>query len=168
MYLKLKGHDPIGLHMKRLVACIVVGALALPASAQASPFLSVRAAKRIISAQAAYLTAHHEDFYSDYYIDNCVREGHSRVSCRETNYLTEGGECVNRTIATLDSRWHVHLRFTSPGCELPQSAPSPTPAPGPTIPNYPNGKGYPVECSDGTWSQSGGIQGACSHHGGVG
>jgi hypothetical protein len=27
-------------------------------------------------------------------------------------------------------------------------------------------KGYPVRCKDGTISQSGGIQGACSHHGG--
>ena len=30
-----------------------------------------------------------------------------------------------------------------------------------------NGKGYAVVCMDGTVSQSGGIQGACSHHGGV-
>ena len=38
--------------------------------------------------------------------------------------------------------------------------------PYPTIPNYSNGNGYPVECADGTWSDSGGIQGACSDHGG--
>jgi len=35
------------------------------------------------------------------------------------------------------------------------------------IPNFPNGTGYPVQCSDGTWSGSGGRQGACSWHGGV-
>lgn len=35
------------------------------------------------------------------------------------------------------------------------------------IPNYPNGNGYTVQCADGSYSQSGGIQGACSHHGGV-
>ena len=35
------------------------------------------------------------------------------------------------------------------------------------IPNFGNGRGYPVQCEDGTWSQSGGIQGACSWHGGV-
>lgn len=35
------------------------------------------------------------------------------------------------------------------------------------IPNYPNGNGTTVQCADGTYSQSGGIQGACSHHGGV-
>ena len=36
------------------------------------------------------------------------------------------------------------------------------------IPNYDNGNGTTVQCSDGTYSHSGGIQGACSHHGGVG
>lgn len=35
------------------------------------------------------------------------------------------------------------------------------------IPNYPNGRGDTVQCADGSYSQSGGIQGACSHHGGV-
>ncbi len=34
------------------------------------------------------------------------------------------------------------------------------------IPNFPNGKGYMDECKDGTYSMSGGIRGACSHHGG--
>jgi hypothetical protein len=36
------------------------------------------------------------------------------------------------------------------------------------IPNFDNGNGYRVQCADGTWSQSGGIQGVCSWHGGVG
>jgi hypothetical protein len=36
------------------------------------------------------------------------------------------------------------------------------------IPNYPNGNGSTVQCADGSYSHSGGIQGACSHHGGVG
>lgn len=35
------------------------------------------------------------------------------------------------------------------------------------IDNFEEGRGYAVQCEDGTWSQSGGIQGACSHHGGV-
>lgn len=34
--------------------------------------------------------------------------------------------------------------------------------------DYGNGNGYTVVCADGTTSDSGGIQGACSHHGGVG
>ncbi len=36
------------------------------------------------------------------------------------------------------------------------------------IPNYDNGRGYRVQCADGMYSKSGGIQGACSGHGGVG
>ncbi len=39
--------------------------------------------------------------------------------------------------------------------------------PGENIPYYDEGRGYRVECEDGTYSQSGGIQGACSSHGGV-
>jgi hypothetical protein len=35
------------------------------------------------------------------------------------------------------------------------------------IPNFPAGRGFIVQCNDGTYSQSGGIQGACSGHGGV-
>jgi hypothetical protein len=35
------------------------------------------------------------------------------------------------------------------------------------IPNYSKGTGYSVQCSDGSWSKSGGKRGACSHHGGV-
>jgi hypothetical protein len=34
------------------------------------------------------------------------------------------------------------------------------------IPNFPNGHGTVVECSDSTWSHSGGVSGACSDHGG--
>jgi hypothetical protein len=40
--------------------------------------------------------------------------------------------------------------------------------PGENIPYYDEGDGYRVQCSDGTYSHSGGIQGACSHHGGIG
>lgn len=36
------------------------------------------------------------------------------------------------------------------------------------IPNFPNGKGYMVECNDGMYSMSGGRQGACSYHHGEG
>lgn len=34
------------------------------------------------------------------------------------------------------------------------------------IPNFPNGNGSVVQCSDGEWSHSGGLSGACSDHGG--
>ena len=36
------------------------------------------------------------------------------------------------------------------------------------IANFPNGNGYVVQCVDGEWSHSGGLSGACSHHGGEG
>jgi hypothetical protein len=36
------------------------------------------------------------------------------------------------------------------------------------IPNFDNGNGSVVQCADGAYSHSGGIQGACSHHGGIG
>jgi hypothetical protein len=38
---------------------------------------------------------------------------------------------------------------------------------GDEIPNYDEGRGYRVRCADGMYSKSGGIQGACSYHGGV-
>jgi hypothetical protein len=34
------------------------------------------------------------------------------------------------------------------------------------IANFQNGNGYIVQCVDGEWSHSGGLQGACSYHGG--
>lgn len=34
--------------------------------------------------------------------------------------------------------------------------------------DFSNGNGYIVQCVDGTWSHSGGVQGACSYHGGEG
>jgi hypothetical protein len=34
------------------------------------------------------------------------------------------------------------------------------------IANFPNGNGTVVECVDEEWSHSGGLSGACSHHGG--
>lgn len=34
------------------------------------------------------------------------------------------------------------------------------------ISNFDNGNGYIVQCGDGMWSHSGGLQGACSDHGG--
>ncbi len=36
------------------------------------------------------------------------------------------------------------------------------------IANFSNGKGYMVECRDGTYSMSGGRRGACSYHDGEG
>jgi hypothetical protein len=68
-------------------------------------------------------------------------------------------------------------RETAPS-DLPPAVAPPSPAAGTgtddfcathdCIPNYPDGNGSTVQCSDGSFSHSGGIQGACSHHGGVG
>ena len=63
-------------------------------------------------------------------------------------------------------------RSASPPASSAPSTASASPSDGPNpsneIPNYPNGNGYAVQCADGMWSHSGGIQGACSGHGGVG
>jgi hypothetical protein len=75
---------------------------------------------------------------------------------------------------------HVHASTPAPSYSPPDYTPPPVPSSPPAeddpnfcdthdcIPNYPNGNGYTVQCADGTYSDSGGIQGACSHHGGVG
>jgi hypothetical protein len=54
-----------------------------------------------------------------------------------------------------------------PGTPEPPSIPDPPNTSEGNIPNYENGNGYRVQCEDGMYSQSGGIQGACSGHGGV-
>ena len=73
---------------------------------------------------------------------------------------------------------------TPPSAQVP--SPAPTPSPGPSeglgsfshsgdaqfcathacIANFPNGNGTVVQCTDGEWSHSGGLSGACSDHGG--
>lgn len=35
------------------------------------------------------------------------------------------------------------------------------------VPSFEKGRGSIVQCEDGMWSRSGGLSGACSHHGGV-
>jgi hypothetical protein len=56
-------------------------------------------------------------------------------------------------------------RSSTPSYSVPDTSSTP---PGANIPNYDEGRGYRVQCADGTFSHSGGIQGACSHHGGLG
>lgn len=51
----------------------------------------------------------------------------------------------------------------TPPTYTPPTYTPPTYSPPPVIPG---GNGYPVVCADGSISNSGGIQGACSHHGG--
>jgi hypothetical protein len=59
----------------------------------------------------------------------------------------------------------------APSAVAPSAPPSTVPPSTPSTPTSPTvlppGNGYPVRCNDGSISTSGGIQGACSHHGGV-
>jgi hypothetical protein len=62
----------------------------------------------------------------------------------------------------------------TPATTAPTTRPAATTVPGVQpppgavlIPNYARGTGSSVQCADGSWSQSGGKRGACSHHGGV-
>jgi hypothetical protein len=78
---------------------------------------------------------------------------------------------------------YARNHYVGPGSDAPLEPPAPPrpppeqpPAPASAvdfcathncIPNFDNGNGSVVQCSDGMWSQSGGIQGACSGHGGL-
>lgn len=53
------------------------------------------------------------------------------------------------------------------GSDGSDSSPPADETPGENIPSYDEGRGYRVQCADGMYSKSGGIQGACSGHGGV-
>lgn len=84
-----------------------------------------------------------------------------------TAHRNRNGFFLNRTSYSL---------FLGPKQTYRANQPPKRPSPAPTgnwcdthtcIPNFPNGRGSITQCSDGTWSQSGGISGACSWHGGV-
>ncbi len=110
---------------------------------------------------------------------NCTASG-GRVSCA----TSDGGEVrFPRTAldtystAQADNYAATHdlgpdpyesLDGAGPSTSHSQTTPAPeTPSTGEDIPNYPNGRGNRIQCADGMYSQSGGIQGACSGHGGV-
>jgi hypothetical protein len=59
------------------------------------------------------------------------------------------------------------LASPDPPTSEPESLYNPGGNTGENIPNYENGNGYRVQCNDGMYSRSGGLQGACSGHGGV-
>jgi hypothetical protein len=106
---------------------------------------------------------------------SCTVRG-SHVACS----TTDGGE-VRFSQAALDlysqTQADTYAGSHDLGPDPYESLASPDPAPsapqplyetgGGNIPNYENGNGYRVQCNDGMYSQSGGIQGACSGHGGV-
>jgi hypothetical protein len=100
--------------------------------------------------------------------------GEGWVACTTTD-----GGVVRFTQASIDrysdsqAASYASSHDTGPGtAPAPSYSPPPESSNGPNpsneIPNYDNGTGYPVQCQDGMWSQSGGRPGACSYHGGVG
>ncbi len=97
-----------------------------------------------------------------------------------------GSELVCGTVPPATGEVTLPLRTTS---AAPPATSSPSSTPGPSvegpgsyshatdaqfcsthscIENFPNGSGYIVQCTDGEWSHSGGVSGACSDHGGEG
>jgi hypothetical protein len=76
-----------------------------------------------------------------------------------------GTEIVRRWIATLVAA----LAFAvGAGCASGTSSASGFCSTHACIPSFDQGHGSIVQCADGMWSHSGGIQGACSGHGGEG
>jgi hypothetical protein len=75
-----------------------------------------------------------------------------------------------RVASVAFTQWDVDEGVQSSGTYAPPTAASSgTYMPQPTTPTIPYaGRGYPVVCADGWLSHSGGIQGACSYHGGIG
>lgn len=100
------------------------------------------------------------------------------------------GICAGRVnLSTAQQQIARDWRHTAAGtpsappapARAPSSAPSPPSAPSHSpagtaqdfcathqcIPSFDSGHGSIVQCADGNWSHSGGLPGACSHHGGV-
>lgn len=75
----------------------------------------------------------------------------------------------SRQAATYRAGHDVGPSSQSAPAPSPPTAPTPTgsgPTPANEIPNYDNGTGSVVQCTDGMYSHSGGRPGACSGHGG--
>ena len=81
-----------------------------------------------------------------------------------------GGHVYSKTIVITERQtsYTITGNFSSAPTQAP-SAPTSTDfcSTHVCIPNYPYGTGTTVQCADGTYSHSGGKQGACSYHGGV-
>jgi hypothetical protein len=149
--------------MRRLILLtLLLLALVVPASASASTWYW--------SQSAANTTL--VDHYRHAADSECTGLGRSiRVPSGKRGYRVfdclldfDDGSYVAGTLRVV-SKTRFSFSVRTRGSVTP---PPNVPPGGTTIPNYPNGHGYTVQCADGTYSQSGGIQGACSHHGGVG
>jgi hypothetical protein len=77
-----------------------------------------------------------------------------------------GITCVSQTEGVIcDNPIGASFAINRTTLQLTRATTATSPSPPPTGPATPGG-GYPVVCADGTISYAGGIQGACSHHGG--
>lgn len=116
----------------------------------------------------------------------CHRSSATIVRCSAT-FIRRHTRISGVATARLSGRW-IYLSWRSGKSEAPKTQTHSAPAPsqpsveGPgsyshatdtqfctthvCIANFPNGNGFIVQCADGEWSHSGGIQGACSYHGG--
>lgn len=118
-----------------------------------------------------------EAHYSDVDSASCIgygrsyRHKHKTFACAAS---VDDGSMLSFTLHVLGRRKFAASGIkdvTKPVAPTPTIPPPPVYVPPPTYTpptvDYP-GTGYPVMCADGTLSYSGGIQGACSWHGGVG
>jgi hypothetical protein len=109
---------------------------------------------------------------------DCKHPDPLHVACLVQYDYASGVICVDRITVARDAR-HVYLGQRAASCTPLPVTPPPAPVVAPSvvapvgfcdthacIPSFASGTGYPVECADGLWSQSGGRPGACSGHGG--
>lgn len=173
-----------------LCAAVVLVAPAAPANASAFLSKSRARAKAVSVARDLYLGVDDLTGYSVESPTNCSRLSAPTVKCDLELYDDMHDiQCDDAVIVSLKSHGFLSIRFPhEPHCYSVGTSPAPPTTPtspttptvpttpmaptlptGPTPPGgvIPGGNGYPVVCADGTISNSGGIQGACSHHGGV-
>jgi hypothetical protein len=112
----------------------------------------------------------------------CSRLATNKVACT-ASFIHNGHRFIGTATARLSGQW-IYMTWL-PGVVTGRQGPSTSAPPaveGPgsyshatdsqfcathvCIANFVNGRGYIVQCLDGEWSHSGGIQGACSYHGG--
>jgi hypothetical protein len=161
-----------------MLTAALVAAVGLPATASASYNIGQRTAEKYAASAAK---TKYKSLGIKYVGTACSPTGmayrttvygrYHRWDCTWVGDDFEGDRATGRFLITGSSDTGYYYYRVLRGIHWPsldQTTPSPSyPNPSNEIPNYPNGNGYPVQCNDGQWSQSGGIQGACSHHGGV-
>jgi hypothetical protein len=106
-----------------------------------------------------------------------VREQNVLLHKRDTFFNDDTGDVVavlTQAPASQFTQWRyafAHVRQSLLVTSAVSPPPPPPAAPGfctthSYIPRFYDGTGYIVQCTDGMWSHSGGLSGACSYHGG--